>query len=77
MPCFFDRFRTHVNLFLHVVDAYREPCRGTNLEPLMQRHAAVMAGAEADAVPAQDFREVVGVDAGEGEGEATKLRIEN
>lgn len=77
LSCCIDRFCAEFQFFLGVVDPYREACGCGDSQALMQWHAAVVACPECYALASEDFCEVVGVDAFEGEGEAAKWRMMN
>ena len=60
------------------VDVEAGPGRGREVEPLVERHRAVVAGADRDADAVQDLGHVVRVDAGQVERHdaAAQVRVE-
>lgn len=59
-----------IDFFDGVVEGDGEAGGGGDAETAMEWLGAMVAGAEADAFSSEDFREVVGVEATDGEGEA-------
>lgn len=72
-----DCLNGRVDLLFRIVDANRKPRARGDAEPLVERLRAVVSGAQADALASEDFREVVRVDAVDGEAEATTCGMAN